>query len=102
MPGAFIKDDLQKLFASSEFGEADGSATFKGQVVAGIFDDEDVEVQMGEGVGEIIQQPIFSGAMSDFIGIADGDLMMIRGEAFKVKNWKSDGAGFVEIYLARG
>ncbi len=101
MPGSFIQNDLPLLFASSDFGEADGSATWKGVSVSGIFDDDDVEVQMGEGVGEIIPQPTFIGNTADFPGIADGDLMVIRGETFKVKNWKSERDGVIEIFLER-
>lgn len=103
MPGAFLQDDLPFLFASSDFGEADGtgSPTWKGTAVSGIFDDDDVEVQMGEGVAEIVPQPMFSGSASDFVGIADGDAMVIRGETFTVKNWKIE-AGVIEIFLSRG
>lgn len=101
MAGSFLQDDLLLLFASSDFGEADGAATWKGFSVAGIFDDDDVEIQMGEGVAEIIPQPTFTGKTSDFSGIADGDAMVIRGETFKVKNWKSERDGVIEIFLER-
>lgn len=100
MVGSFIQDDLPFLFASSDFGEADGTVTWNGTPVAGIFDDDDVEVQMGEGVGEIVAQPTFTGMTSDFSGIADGDVMVIRGETFTVKNWRREGDE-ITIYLAR-
>lgn len=101
MAGSFIQDDLPFLFASTDFGEADNAVTWKGDPVSGIFDDDDVEVQLGEGVGEIIAQPTFTGSTADFDGIADGDVMVIRGDTFKVKNWKAERDGTIEIFLER-
>jgi len=99
MPGSFLTDDLPVLFASTEFGEA--TATYEGSSVMGIFDDEDVEVEMGEGIGEIIAQPMFTGRTSDFSGIARDQSMTVQGETFTIKNWKVDGTGMIEIYLRR-
>lgn len=99
MPASFITSDITHMTDSSIFGESD--ATWKTISVAGIFDDEDVEVQMGEGVGQIVPQPMFTGLTSDFPGIADGDAMVIGGQNFKVKNWKQDGTGQIEIFLER-
>lgn len=99
MPGSFLKDDLAVMFASSEFGEAD--ATYQGNVVMGIFDDEDVEIQMGEGVSEIVPQPVFTGRVDDFAGIARGHTMVVRGETFRIKNWKVDGVEMIEVFLER-
>jgi len=99
MPGQFITDDLSVLFASSEFGEA--TATYEGSSVMGIFDDEDVEAQMGEGVAEIIPQPMFTGRTSDFSGIARDQTMVIQSETFRIKNWKQDGTGMIEVFLER-
>jgi len=99
MTGQFITDDLSVLFASSEFGEA--NATYQGSPVMGIFDDEDVEVQMGEGVAEIISQPMFTGRSVDFSDIARGQAIAAGGETFRIKNWKADGTGVIEIYLER-
>ena len=98
MPGAFLTTDLASLFVSSEFGEA---ATYQGSPVQGIFDDEDVEVQMGEGVTEIVHQPMWTGRSADFTGIADGHTMVIRSATFRVKNWKDDGTGVIEVFLER-
>lgn len=99
MPGQFLTDDLSVLFASSEFGEA--TATYQGNAVIGIFDDEDVEVQMGEGVAEIVPQPTFTGRSADFSGIARQQTMVIRSETFRIKNWKVDGTGVIEVFLER-
>lgn len=99
MPGQFITGDIDALFVSLEFGEA--TATYQGSPVVGIFDDEDIEAQMGEGVTEIIHQPTFTGKSADFSGISDGHTMVIIGETFRVKNWKDDGTGVIEVFLER-
>lgn len=102
MAASFLTSDLDTLFASSDFGEADGSITWNGVIItSGHFDDEDVEVQMGEGIAEIVNQPLYTGPSSQFPGIADNDTMIIRGETFKVKNWKDDATGVIEIFLER-
>ncbi len=99
MPGKFINDDLKVVFASSEFGEAD--ASYGGVTVMGIFDDEDIEVETGEGVTQIIPQPMFTGRTVDFSGIARDQTMTVRNETFRIKNWKVDGVGMIEIFLER-
>ncbi len=102
MPGSFLTSDLVTLFASSEFGEAKDSVTLAGVVIPdGIFDDEDIDVTMGEGAAQIVPQPIFTCATAHVLGIADGQIMVIRGASFKVQNWKNDGTGLTEIYLER-
>lgn len=99
MVASFIANDVAHVTDSSVFGE---SATWKGATVVGIFDDEDIEIQMGEGVAQIVPQAMFTGKTSDFPGIADGDAMVIRGVTFEVVNWKRDGTGQIELFLKRG
>ena len=100
MPGSFLEDDLTSLFASPDFGEADGTVTWAGVTISGgIFDDEDIELQLGEGVTEIAHQARFTGPSAEFVGIRDNDPMTIRGRQFRVKNWKDDGTGVIEIFL---
>ena len=98
MPASFIANDVAHVTDSSVFGE---SATWRGNDVVGVFDDEDVEAQLGEGPVQIIPQPMFTGQTADFPGIADGDAMVIGGESFEVRNWKQDGTGQIEIFLER-
>lgn len=98
MPGSFIQNDLSVMLVSSDFGET--GATYKGAVVSGIFDDDDVEATLGEGVSQIIAQPTFTGRTTDFPSIADGDAMVIRGETFTVKNWKREDV-IITLYLER-
>ena len=70
MPAAFIANDVAHVTGSDVFGE---SVTWDGNTVTVIFDDEDIEVQLGEGVAQIQNQPMMTGQTSDFSGIADGD-----------------------------
>lgn len=97
-PAAFIANDVAHVTDDSVFGE---SATWRGVAVVGIFDDEDIEVQLGEGVGQIVPNAMFTGQTADFPGIADGDAMVIRGVNYRVKNWMRDGTGQIEIFLER-
>lgn len=97
-----LDTDLTSIFAASDFGEAVGSVTWRGVAINGcIFDDEDVQVELGEGVGEIVHQSSITAPASSFPGIADGDLMTVRGDAFTVKFWKDDGTGVIEIFMER-
>ena len=100
MPADFLKKDLDVILSPEVFGEDD--VKWKGKAIDDIiFDDEDVEVQMGEGVAEIIQQPMLTGKTHDFIGIADDDKVTVNDEKFTIKNWKKDGTGVIEIFLER-
>lgn len=102
MPMSCLETDLRTIFGSSDFGELSGSVTWKGQVIeSGIFDDEDVQIELGEGVGEIAHQASFTGASADFPGIADGDVVTVSGDNFTVKNWIDDGTGVITIMLER-
>ena len=102
MAGSFLTNDLTAILASSDFGEASGSVTLAGVVIPnGIFDDEDIDVGMGEGVAQIVPQPIFTCASAHAVNIAENQIMVIQGTSFRVKNWKNDGTGMIEIYLER-
>ena len=100
MPMSCLDTDLGTILASSDFGEASGTVTWRGLPIAvGVFDDEDVEVELGEGVREIVHQAKFPGRSADFPGISDGDQMVIRARTFTVKHWSDDGTGMIEIFL---
>lgn len=97
-----LTDDLTAVFAASDFGEACGTVTFRGDPVSGaIFDDEDVEIQTGEGVAEIAHQAMLTAPSSQFPDIAEDDPVTIRGKSFRVKFWKDDGTGVIEVYLVK-
>ena len=99
MVASFLTNDLVSIFSENVFAE---SVIWKGVTVPGcIYDDEDVEVGIGEGVAEIIPQPMLTARSTSFAGIADGDPIIVRGVTMTVKNWKDDGTGVIEIYLNR-
>ncbi len=101
MVAKFIKDDIQKITTPKEFGVDDG-ITWNGVTVKNvIFDDEDIEVQTGEGVAHIMPQPSLTGSTSDFPGIQENDPVAVNGENFVVRNWKKDGTGQITIFLDR-
>jgi hypothetical protein len=102
MPGSFIKNDLTTLFATSDFGVANGDLTINGVVIEqGIFDDGDVEVDSGEGVAQIVPRPVFITATDKIPTLADGDTLEYQGFRYTVKNWIHDGTGVTTIYLER-
>lgn len=101
MVSSVFPRDLGALFASSDFGEADGDIVYKGNSIEGIFDDEDVEFQLGEGVPEIHHQIMVTAKSADFPNIADGDILTIRGNPHIIRNWKDDGTGVIEVFLEK-
>lgn len=102
MAGSFLTNDLTTILASSDFGEANNSVTLGGVIIPnGIFDDEDIDVNLGEGVAQIVPQPIFTCASAHAVGITEGQAMVIRGVSYTVQNWKDDGTGLIEIYLTK-
>jgi uncharacterized protein YhfF len=88
------------VFNAKDFGTS--GMTWKGVALEDcIFDDEDLEIQAGEGVAEIIHQAMITGSSSQFVGIADDDPVLVNGESFTVVNWKDDGTGVIEVFLKR-
>lgn len=101
MVSPIFSRDIGALLASSDFGEASGDVVYNGSVIDGIFDDEDVEFQLGEGVPEIHHQCVFTGRSADFTCIAEGDVLTIRGTVFIIRNWKDDGTGMIEVFMEK-
>jgi len=99
MPGSFIRNDLAALFNPSDFGVEQGSAIYGGNAVAGIFDNGDVEVQMGEGPVDIVRECAFTGRSADFSNIAEGDFLTIDGVVYVIREWMDDGEGEIQIRL---
>lgn len=99
MPGAFISNDLASFFNPAEFGESD-PVVINGMTVSGaIFDREDVEVQTGEGFGQIVPQPKITCKSADLSPLRSGQTAVVRGQNYRVKNWLDDGAGVTQIFL---
>lgn len=102
MPMKCLDTDLDAIFASSDFGEADGTVTFKGSIIEGvIFDDEDIQIELGEGVGEIANRAALTGPSRLFPDIADGDPVTVGADSYLVKNWIDDGTGVMEVLLEK-
>lgn len=98
MPGAFLTNDLTAIFNSAEFGDA--TVVINGVSAPGsIFDSGDIEVQTGEGFGQIVPQPKITCATSVILPLSNGQIVTASGRTYKVKNWKDDGTGVTEIYL---
>jgi len=101
MPMSCLETDLDTIFASSDFGEADG-AVRNGDVanpIPGIFDNEDVETQNGEGATILAPSAMFTCALSKVPNLADGDTLLIRGVTYIIRSWMRDGANTVELFL---
>tara|TARA_Y100000310_G_scaffold115431_3_gene113978 strand:- start:640 stop:960 length:321 start_codon:yes stop_codon:yes gene_type:complete len=103
MPLTCLETDLDAVFASSDFGEADG-AVRNGDTanpILGIFDDEDVESQNGEGMTVLIPQVTFTCASSKVPDPVEGDTFLIRSVLYTLRFWKDDGVGTIELFFER-
>lgn len=98
MAGNFLTTDLASILNTDEFAV---TATYGGKTVNGIFDDEDVEVPIGDGTTRIIPQCMFTGRSADFNGIADGQSLTLSGTAYTIRTWMDDGTGVIEIFMER-
>lgn len=97
-----IDSDLDALFSSSDFGEADGALrNGVGDPIAGIFDDEDVDTVNGEGVSVIVAQTMFTCASSKVSDPTEGEFFTLRGIDYILRYWKDDGTGTIELYFER-
>lgn len=98
MAGNFLTTDLASILNTNEFAV---TATYGGVTIRGIFDDEDVEVPMGDGTTRIIPQCMFTGRSEDFSGIADGQTLTVSGTDYTIRTWMDDGTGVIEIFMGR-
>jgi hypothetical protein len=93
-----LASDLSAVFSLGDFAER---VTLNGGQIAGHFDDEDIEANMGEGPTQIVPQPKFTCRSADATGIEEDQFLWRGTEQFRVKNWKDDGVGVIVIYLER-
>lgn len=103
MAGSFITGDIPALLSSSDFGEDDGAVRNgdTGNPIPGIFDDEDVEQTLGEGMTVIAPQACFTCASSQVPDLVKGDIFTIRGDDYTVEFWKDDKTGMVDIFFEK-
>ena len=100
MVGSFLTDDIAALTDTGDFAlsvtytPSGGSPT----AVAGIFDDEDVDVD--DGNSRFIQRSAkFTCASALVTGLAKGDAFTIAAVGYTVAFFKDDGTGVIEIYM---
>lgn len=97
-----LDTDLDVIFASSDFGEAEG-IVYNGDTenpIQGIFDDDDVETQNGEGVVVITPQTMITVASSDVPDLQKGSLFVVRSVNYETQFWVTE-SGVTEIFLER-
>jgi hypothetical protein len=98
MPGNFLTNDLSKILKNKEFASM---ALYKGALILGVFDDEDVEAQMGDGTIRIVPQCIFTGRSEDLPGIAESDEIVIDNVTYAVRFWMDDGTGMIDVHMEK-
>lgn len=101
MPLSCLETDLGAVFASSDFGEAEG-AIYDGDSanpIDGIFDDEDVETQNGEGVTILVPQVTFTCASSKIPDPQEGRTLRVRDTDYTLRFWMDDGTGVITLHL---
>jgi hypothetical protein len=97
-----LETDLDTVFSARHFGE-DDDVKYQGvgQTIPGIFDNEDIEEQLGEGGVVLVPQAMFTCALSKVPDLKKDDYLTIRGRKWTIMFWKRDGAGVVEIFLEK-
>lgn len=93
-----IARDVKATLSSDHFGE---SVVWQGVTITAIFDDEDIEVQNEDGVGEIIHQSVLLADSTDFPGIAEGQTVTAGGNDYTIRYWMDDGTGSIEIFMEK-
>jgi hypothetical protein len=100
MPRLPLEADLNALFSDQDFG-VEGGAIRNGQAgnpIAGIFDEEDVQSQNGEGVEILVRRVTFTCSSSKVPALAEGDTFTINGDNYIARYWMQEDE-IVEIYL---
>ena len=101
MPLACLETDLDTIFSTSDFG-VETPAILNGNgsdPLMGIFDDEHIEAQNGEGITVLIPETTFTCSSSKITTIAEGQSFTAEGNDYTVRMWKHDGAGVSTIWL---
>lgn len=98
MAGSFLTDDLSAILSVADFAI---TATWleRQSTIDGIFDDNEVEVDRGDGQMHLIHATRFK-TKSDH-GVADGDTLTINSRIFTVAFQQDDGHGLVTLYLEK-
>jgi len=86
-------EDLSEFLDSTEMAD---NATIGAATVAGIFDNQFVEVHGIEGV-----RPVFVCNEADVPSIAHGDALTIKTVSYKVAGVQPDGTGLTSLILEK-
>jgi len=86
-------EDLSEFLDATEMAD---NATIGSATVAGIFDNQFVEVHGIEGV-----RPVFTCDESDVSSIAHGDALTIKTVSYKVAGVQPDGTGLTSLILEK-
>ena len=98
-----LERDLGVMLSEDSFGVG-GGAVWDGDSsapVPGIFDDEDVEHERGDGAAVLVPQVTFTCAASAMPELEEGDTLMINCVNYTVRFWQNDGEGVRTIFLER-
>ena len=97
-----LDTDLTAVFSANDFGETLGTVMINAVVVGQcFFDDEDMEVQTGEGVSQIVHAAYVTAPTAQLPVLAQGQPAVVRGLSYLVQYWMDDGNGVTRVYLER-
>ncbi len=99
MAGSWITDDLVTMLEVDEFA-SDVTWVEGGQTIQGIFDDEDQEIEIGDGTSMIHSAARLT--TQSYYGVSQGDTLTINMVAYEVSHKVDDGTGGVVLHLERG
>lgn len=98
MAGSFLTDDLSAMLSTADFAVhatwAEGFTT-----IGGIYDDDEVEIDRGDGQAHLIRATRFMTKSS--YGVPDGDTLTISGTQYTVAWQRDDGTGLVTLFLEK-
>lgn len=101
MSASFLTSDLSAIFAVADFSVAATytKADTSTSTVNGIFDDEDLEVDAGDGSVVLQRSAKFTCASADVSGVVEDEGMTIGGKEYTISYVKNDGTGTIELFL---
>ena len=98
MAGAFITDDLSAFFSNADFA-VEASYFEGGSTITGIYDDDEIEVDRGDGQTHMIRATRFHTKSSH--GVKDGHTLTVSGVRYTVAFQQDDGTGTTVLYLEK-
>lgn len=98
MAGSFLTDDLSAILSVADFAI---TATWleRQTTIDGIFDDNEIEVDRGDGQMHLIRATRFKTKSSH--GVADGETLTVNSQTYTVAFQQDDGQGVTVLYLEK-